>query len=122
MTRYEWVKEVDTTALQAQRDQKEAALNASIDAAFESESARREREYKEAEEEAKRDAIQAEIDRAERYAVAKEISAQRVKTNAEAALWLACFDMTHDDRIELFELLCATRNQYFVFKAEANAK
>ena len=122
MTKYEWVKEVDTAALQAQRYQKEASLDASIAAAFESESARRERQYKEAEEEAKRDAIQAEIDRAERYAVAKEIVAQRIKTNAEAALWLACFDMTHDDRIELFDLLCATRNQYFVLQAEAKQK
>jgi hypothetical protein len=122
MTKYEWVKEVDTAALETQRAQKEAALEAAKAAAFESEAARRERQYNEAVEEAKRDAAQAVLDKAQRYADAREISATRTKTNAEAALWLASSDQPHDQHIELFELLCATRNQYLVFQAEANAK
>ena len=122
MTKYEWVKEVDTAALETQRAQKEAAQDAAKAAAILHDRTRHERAQKEAEVEAAKAAVQAEIDRAQRYADAKEISAARTKTNAEAALWLASSELPHDQHIELFELLCATREQYLVFQAEAKAK
>jgi len=122
MTKYEWVKEVDTAALETQRAQKEADADAAKAAAILHDRTRYERAQKEAEEEAKRDAIQAELDRAQRMADAKWITETQKTSTSDNYLWLACFDMTHDDRIELFELLCATRNQYLVLQSEAKAK
>jgi len=122
MTKYEWVKEVDTAALETQRAQKEAEAAKAEAAAILHERTRYERAQKEAEEEAKRDAIQAELDRAQRMADAKWIAETRTKSTSDNYLWLACNEMPHDQRIELFELLQATRNQYLVLQSEANAK
>ena len=122
MTKYEWVKEVDTAALETQRAQKEAAQEAARAAAIALDRGRYEREQKQAEEQAAQDAVQAEIDRAQRYADAKWITETRTKRASDNFLWLACNEMPHDQHIELFELLCATRDQYLVFQAEAKAK
>ena len=117
MTKYTWVKEVDTGALETQRTQREATREAARAAAILHDRGRYERELQQREEELAKDAIQAEIDRAQRKSDAKWIAETRQKSASDNFLWLGCTTLLSlDQSTELFELLQATRDQYLLMQ------
>lgn len=115
MTKYTWVKEVDTSALETQRTQRDEAQEIVRTQAI---IQQRELELKRRQEDtAAQDAVQADIDRAQRKADAKDIAETRQKSASDNFLWLGCtMLLTIDQCPELFELLQTTRDQYLLMQ------